>query len=54
MLYTLPTANIIAIVIVIFGLCILGYLSIKTLVTSNLFQQAINFYQAKVSSISFN
>ncbi|MFM7405425.1 MAG: tetratricopeptide repeat protein [Cuspidothrix sp.] len=47
MLETFPTANIVAITIVIFGLAILGYLSIKTLITSNLFQKAINFYQAK-------
>ena len=47
MLATFPTANIIAISVVIFGLAILGYLSIKTLITSNLFQKGINFYQAK-------
>ncbi|MEY3332271.1 MAG: hypothetical protein RLZZ176_571 [Cyanobacteriota bacterium] len=47
MLETFPTANIIAISIVIFGLAILGYLSIKTLITSNLFQKGINFYQAR-------
>jgi hypothetical protein len=47
MLATFPTSNIIAISVVIFGLAILGYLSIKTLITSNLFQKGINFYQAK-------
>jgi len=47
MLSTFPTSNIIAVSVVIFGLAILGYLSIKTLITSNLFQQGINFYQAK-------
>ena len=41
------SSNILAIFVVIFGLAILGYLSIKTLITSNLFQQGINFYQAK-------
>jgi TolA-binding protein len=41
------SSNIFAIFVVIVGLAILGYLSIKTLITSNLFQQGINFYQAK-------
>ena len=47
MLEKFPTSDIIAISVVIAGLIILGYLSIKTLITSNLFQKGINFYQAK-------
>jgi TolA-binding protein len=47
MLKTFPPSDIIAISVVITGLVILGYLSIKTLITSNLFQKGINFYQAK-------
>jgi TolA-binding protein len=47
MLSTFPNSNIIAIAVVIFGLGILGYLSIKTLITSNLFQKGVSFYQAK-------
>ena len=47
MLETFPTSDIIAISVVIAGLVILGYLSIKTLITSNLFQKGIYFYQAK-------
>jgi hypothetical protein len=47
MLEKFPTSDIIAISVVIAGLVILGYLSIKTLITSNLFQKGINFYQTK-------
>jgi TolA-binding protein len=47
MLETFVTSDIIAISVVIAGLVILGYLSIKTLITSNLFQKGINFYQTK-------
>jgi TolA-binding protein len=47
MLETFSKSDIIAIFVVIAGLVILGYLSIKTLITSNLFQKGINFYQTK-------
>lgn len=47
MLETFQPSYIIAVVVVIFSLSILAYFSWKTLITSNLFQKGVTFYQQK-------
>jgi predicted Zn-dependent protease len=46
MLENLQTTNIFAIGVVTASISLLVYFAIKTLITSNLFQQGINYYQA--------
>jgi TolA-binding protein len=47
MLENWQTTDIIAILAVVSSLALLGYFSVKTLITSNSFQKGVNLYQAK-------
>ncbi|MEA5616504.1 DUF2759 family protein [Cronbergia sp. UHCC 0137] len=47
MLEDLQITNIFAIGLVVVSISLLGYFSVKTLITSNSFQQGIKLYQAK-------
>ncbi|BAZ32799.1 TPR repeat-containing protein [Cylindrospermum sp. NIES-4074] len=47
MLENWQTTDIIAILAVVSSLSLLGYFSVKTLITSNSFQKGVNLYEAK-------
>jgi TolA-binding protein len=47
MLDNLQITNILAIIVVVIAVCLLIYFAVKTLITANLFQKGVNFYQQK-------